>query len=43
VLVHGQNLAQTQVSDRMIAFQDVAVTVAAHLGVVAQGQGRNFL
>jgi len=43
VLVHGQNLAQTQVSDRMIAFQDVAATVAAHLGVVAQGQGRNFL
>jgi len=43
VLVHGQNLAQNQVFDRMIAFQDVAATVAAHLGVVAQGQGRSFL
>jgi phosphopentomutase len=27
----------------VIAFQDVAATVAAHLDVVAQGQGRSFL
>jgi phosphopentomutase len=43
VLVHGQNLLQKQISERVIAFQDVAATVAAHLDVVAQGQGRSFL
>jgi len=43
VLVHGQKLAQQSVFERTIAFQDVAATVATHLGVVAQGQGRNFL
>ena len=43
VLVHGQNLPQKQISERVIAFQDVAATVAAHLDVVAQGQGKSFL
>ena len=43
VLVNGKNLAQNQGIGRMIGFQDVAATVAAHLGVAAQGQGRNFL
>ena len=43
VLVNGKNLLQKQVSERVIAFQDVAATVAAHLDVVAQGQGKSFL
>jgi phosphopentomutase len=43
VLVHGQDLLQKQISERVIAFQDVAATVAAHLDVVAQGQGKSFL
>jgi phosphopentomutase len=43
VLVHGKNLLQKQISERVIAFQDVAATVAAHLDVVAQGQGKSFL
>jgi phosphopentomutase len=42
VLVHGQKLAQPTGFERTIAFQDVAATVATHLGVVAQGKGRNF-
>jgi phosphopentomutase len=42
VLVHGQKLAQPTGFERTIAFQDVAATVATHLGVVAQGKGRIF-
>ncbi|MGB0797729.1 MAG: phosphopentomutase [Planktomarina sp.] len=39
VLVHGRDLGQ--IGD--VGFQDVAASVAHHLGVMAQGKGRSFL
>lgn len=39
VLVHGRDLGQIG----HIGFQDVAVSIADHLNVPAQGQGRSFL